>query len=237
MSAQSADIAAAPPAILQIQREFLKPGKSGNLHERSEAAFVRAQDAAKSHIYYLGMNSLSGPSLSMFVSGFPTFAALEHENAMIAANPSLSTAFDKATLSDGDLLNAYETAIFSYRRDLSLVSGKSIISTRFAEYDQWRVKPGHEAEFKEIADIYADGFKKAMPGVDYAVYQSQYGKDNGSLFLVILNFDSLAGADALLQGLDKMAAAEGKETMARLDALQSSAIESVQSNLFQVSPP
>jgi hypothetical protein len=31
-----------PPNVLVIQREFLKPGKGGMAHERSEAAFVRA---------------------------------------------------------------------------------------------------------------------------------------------------------------------------------------------------
>ena len=31
-----------PPKVLVIQREFVKPGKAGSLHERSESAFVRA---------------------------------------------------------------------------------------------------------------------------------------------------------------------------------------------------
>jgi len=30
-----------PPKILNITREFTKPGKAGTVHEKSEAAFVR----------------------------------------------------------------------------------------------------------------------------------------------------------------------------------------------------
>jgi hypothetical protein len=41
-----------PPKVLVIQREFLKPGKSGSLHERSESAFVRAMTAAKWPTHY-----------------------------------------------------------------------------------------------------------------------------------------------------------------------------------------
>ena len=35
-----------PPKILVVDREFLKPGKVGGLHEKTESAFVRAASAA-----------------------------------------------------------------------------------------------------------------------------------------------------------------------------------------------
>src|SRR6185369_13027423 len=39
--------AVGPPKVLVIQREYLKPGRGGSVHERSESAFVRAMTAAK----------------------------------------------------------------------------------------------------------------------------------------------------------------------------------------------
>ena len=37
----------APPKVLNISREFVKPGKGGPPHDRSESAFVKAMTAAK----------------------------------------------------------------------------------------------------------------------------------------------------------------------------------------------
>ena len=42
---QAADETMTPPKVLVINREYLKPGKSGSLHEKTESAFVRAMTA------------------------------------------------------------------------------------------------------------------------------------------------------------------------------------------------
>jgi hypothetical protein len=55
-----------PPNVLVIQREYLKPGKGGMLHERSESAFVRAFANAKSDSHYFALDSLSGPRVRSF---------------------------------------------------------------------------------------------------------------------------------------------------------------------------
>ena len=49
-----------PPKVLVIQREFLKPGKAGATHEKTESAFVQAFRAAKWPTEYLAVDSLSG---------------------------------------------------------------------------------------------------------------------------------------------------------------------------------
>jgi len=64
-----------PPKVLVIIREFLKPGKAGSTHEKSESAFVHAMTAAKWPTHYFGMDSLSGPSRSLFLVGYPSFDA------------------------------------------------------------------------------------------------------------------------------------------------------------------
>ena len=48
-----------PPKVLVIEREFVKPGRSGALHEKSESAFVNAFAAAKWPTHYLAAESLS----------------------------------------------------------------------------------------------------------------------------------------------------------------------------------
>ena len=58
-----------PPNVLIVRREYLKPGKGGMLHDRSESAFVSAFAEAKSNSHYFAFDSLSGPSRSLFTPG------------------------------------------------------------------------------------------------------------------------------------------------------------------------
>ena len=97
-----------PPNVLVIHREYLKPGKGGQLHERSESAFVHAFADAKSPYHYFALDSLSGPSRSLFLFGYNSFADWEKETAAIRSNPALGAKVDQASLNDGELLTGYD---------------------------------------------------------------------------------------------------------------------------------
>ena len=49
-----------PPKVLALYREYLKPGKAGTVHEKSESAFVQAVTKAKVPTNYLAVDSISG---------------------------------------------------------------------------------------------------------------------------------------------------------------------------------
>jgi hypothetical protein len=63
--------------VLTVTREFLKPGKSGTLHDKTESAFVAAMRDAKWPSYYFGLDSLSGKVRSIFLTGYDSFDAWE----------------------------------------------------------------------------------------------------------------------------------------------------------------
>src|ERR1700735_4170338 len=109
-----------PPKVLVIEREYLKPGRGGSMHEKTESAFVRAMSAAKWPTHYFGMDSLSGPSRSLFFVGYPSFEAWEKDNLATQKNATLAAAFDRAGIADGDLLTTYESSTSVYREDMSL---------------------------------------------------------------------------------------------------------------------
>jgi len=67
------------PQVLRITREFIKPGKFGSVHERTESAFVQAMARAKSPTYYLGVTSLSGRSCALFLAHYASFEAWEED--------------------------------------------------------------------------------------------------------------------------------------------------------------
>ncbi|MGB7751621.1 MAG: hypothetical protein WCF88_08720, partial [Candidatus Acidiferrales bacterium] len=122
-----------PPKVLVINREVLKPGKSGNPHQRTESAFVRAMAAAKDTAYYLGLDALSGPSRSLFFTGYDSFADWEKEALSEQKNAMLSAALDRAAVADGDLLQSYETSMFFLRDDFSLNPGTDLPHDRYFE--------------------------------------------------------------------------------------------------------
>jgi len=77
-----------PPKVLVIDREYLKPGKGGAPHEKTESAFVQAARRVKEPTHYIAMNSMSGKNRALFVFGFDSFEAWEKENMSVANNAS-----------------------------------------------------------------------------------------------------------------------------------------------------
>ncbi len=71
---EQASGATPPPKVLVIMREFLKPGKAGAAHQKTESAFVQAFTAAQWPEHYIAMNSLSGRPRTLFFLGYDSFA-------------------------------------------------------------------------------------------------------------------------------------------------------------------
>ena len=63
------------PKVLQITREFVKPGKGGTAHQKAESAFVNAMRNAKWPTYYLAITSLTGKPRVLFLTSYTSFEA------------------------------------------------------------------------------------------------------------------------------------------------------------------
>lgn len=229
-----------PPNVLVIHREFLKPGKGGALHDRSEIAFVRAFGEAKPPIYYFGMDALSGPSRSLFFSAYNSFADWEKENAAIAANKDLAEKLDRATLEDGDLLSGYDSAAMSLRPDLSLNRG-SIDGARYFEITVFVVKPGHLHDFTELAKMYIEAYRKVAPDTHWDTFEVTYGNPlptahGGAVFLVFNLMKSLAETDKSLKDSDKFSSEVGPAGLQKIGELTAASVETSSTNLFAINP-
>jgi hypothetical protein len=229
-----------PPKVLVIAREYLKPGRAGSMHEKTESAFVHAMAAAKWPTHYFAMDSLSGPSRALFLTGYPSFEAWEKDNLATQKNPSLSAALDRASITDGDLLTSYESSTSVYREDLSLRSTVNIAQMRYFEITQFVVRPGHEREFDALAKIYVDGFGKAVPEAHWATFERQYGASTGAsagdVFLVINPMKSLAEVDTSFADSKKFDSSLSEGERKKMAELSAACIESVQTNLFAFNP-
>ncbi len=225
-----------PPKVLLIQREYLKPGRGGSMHEKTESAFVRAMAAAKWPTHYFGADSLSGPSRALFFVGYPSFEAMEKDNLATAKNAALSGGLDRAAIADGDLLTEYDSGVYLYRDDLSLRSSVDISKFRYFEIIHFNVKPGHTKEWEEMVKMYHDGYEKAVPNAQWATFQSEFGQNNGGVYLVFIPMKSLAEMDTRFADDKKLGDTIGEAGMKRMAELEAACIESQQSNLFQFNP-
>ena len=225
-----------PPKVLVIDREFVKPGKAGTLHQKTESLFVNAFTAAKWPTHYFAMDSMSGPSRSLFFIGYDSFAAWEKDNLAVAKNATLSAALDRALAADGELLTLSEAGAYTYREDLSLRANVNVATMRYFDISLFKIRQGHQKEWEELAKMYIDGYTKAVPDGRWATFESMYGMQNGGVFIVITPMKSLAEVDQGMSDGKKFAAAMGDDGMKKISELSAACIESVQDNLFAFSP-
>ena len=146
---ETAAKATPPPKVLVIDIEWLKPGKGGSAHQKSESAFIQAAEKAKSNQHYVALQALSGPPRSLFLFSYGSFAALEKERQEEEANTTLSADIDQAYAADGELLSSMARNIFTLRDDLMPESGVAIATMRYMQITRVTVRPGHQGEWEE----------------------------------------------------------------------------------------
>jgi hypothetical protein len=231
------DYSMAPPKVLVVQREYIKPGMAGNAHMKTESAFVQAMSAAKWPTRYLGMDSMSGPSRALFLVGYDSFAAWEKDNLATQKNATLSAALDRALAADGQLLTSYDAGVLAYREDLSLrPNTTNIAQSRYFDIMRFKIRQGHDKEWEELVKMYMDGYGKATQVQHWATYQSVYGADNGGVYIVFNAMKSLAEVDSGFGDAKKFEAQLGADGEKRLNELTAACVEDVQENLFSFNP-
>ena len=235
MAQESSQEGASIPKVLQITREYTKPGKSGMVHERSESAFVQAMTRAKWPTHYLGMTSLSGKNRALFLTSYASFEAWEKDNLAVEKNTTLNAALDRALMADGELLDSEDQGVFFFRDDLSLRPMADLASMRYLEISSYHVRPGHTHEWDELVKMVKSAYEKAVPDAHWGTFQEMYGAEGGT-FLVLTARKTLAEVDRSFQEDQQFEAAIGEDGMRRLGELIRSTVESSSHQLFAFNP-
>jgi hypothetical protein len=223
-----------PPNVLLIQREFLKPGKGGMLHEATEGAFIRALDAKDAPIHYFALNSMTGPDRALFFSGYVSFAAMEAEHKEVAKITGLEAALDRANVADGDLLASTDASIWTLEPELS--NSSNLAGARFMEISQYVIKPGHRKQWEDIVKIVKDTYAKEDPSAHWTMFSEAFGAGPGDVYLVVWPEKSMADIDAHFANDKAFGEALGAENRKKLSELESDAIETEMTNLFSFNP-
>jgi hypothetical protein len=225
----------APPKVMYITREFVKPGKAGMVHDKAESLFVQAMSKAKSPTHYIGMTSLSGKSRALFLVIYDSFEAWEKDIKATEKNASLAAALDHAAMVDGELLESVDQGVFIRREDQSLRPMADISHMRYLEISAYHVKPGHRHDWDEAVKLVKAAYESGVPGSHWGMYEQRYGGDGGT-FLVLTARKTLAELDKAPTETQQFIAAMGEEGMKKLRDLEIAGIESSQHQIFAFNP-
>ena len=234
-SVAAAQSAAQYPKVLQITREFTKPGKGGMTHDKAESAFSQAMARAKWPTHYLGMTSVSGRQRALFLTLYDSFEAMEKDNLAFMKNAALAAELDHDGMVDGELLDSTDQGIFLYREDMSLRTMSDLSHQRYLEISAYHVRPGHGEEWDEIVKMVKAAYEKGVPSSHWAMYEQLYGGTGGT-FLVLSSRKSLAELDLGPMEDKQFAAAMGEEGMKKFRGLISTAIDPAEYELFAFNP-
>lgn len=227
---------ATPPKVIQLQREFIKPGKAGAIHDKSEANFVATMNRGKLQGHYVSLNSMSGKSRALFIVGYPTFAAWEADNKIFDKSPSLAAELDHDLMTDGELLTDYDSVVATYDEELSYHPHGDIGRARYFEITVFHIKLGHRHDFETLTKMVKDTHEKAGTSAHWATYEVAYGAEDGT-FIVLSADKSLADIDqGFAENKKFVEAAGGPDGMAKLDQLYGDTVVSSHSELFSINP-
>jgi hypothetical protein len=237
LSAQSTAAALnPPPKVLVIDVENLKPGTSASAHQNTENAFVTAAQKSKVAEHYMALDALSGPPRTLFFLSYDSFAAFEKQHQQEMGDATFTADIDHAQAADGELLSAMSRSVYTLRDDLSHNAPCSIATMRYMQISRITIRAGHQPEFEEYLKMFDGAIEKTEPGRHVAVYQSEYGWENGGVWLIITPMKSLDEVDSADADSAKFRENMGDANMKHYRELAASAIQSGQRNLFAFDP-
>jgi hypothetical protein len=224
----------APPKVIQIFREEVKPGK-GSAHEKVEAGWPRAFTKAQSGTHYLAMTSLSGPTEAWFVTGYDSLTAWEKDTQNNDKNPTLSAELQQLSAQDGELLSNVRSVVAVYREELSYrANGANLGQMRYFYITTVRVRPG--SSYADINKLIRAAHEKANVPEHWAIFEVTYGMPSGT-FLIFQPLKSLADVDAFPQTHgETYRTAMGEEGFKNLRALSAAGVISSETNIFAFNP-
>ena len=223
------------PKVLQITREFVKPGKAGMAHDKSESAFVEAMARAKWPTHYIGMTSLSGKSRALYLTSYESFDAWQKDTDAVTKHATLPVALEHAAVADGELLDSLDQAVFYFRDEMSLHPRADLSQMRYMELLLFHVRPGKERQWAEVVKMAKAGYEKGVPGAHWGMFEQIFGGESGT-YLLMISHRTLAEIDKGFADDKQFDAAMGEEGLKKFGDLYAECCEASQHQLFAFNP-
>jgi len=224
----------APPALLQIYRDPVKPSRMAEYSRiESEAALACARASTWP---YLAAQTMTGPQEVWFISGFDSYEAMEHSAEPVARNAALTAELNRLQEAKANLVEQPREVFAHYRDDLSGNAPLIQPRTRFFTVTIVTVHPGHERDFEEIHRALRAARQRTGTVDNRVVYQIASGMPRNT-YLIFSAHRSLQNAGAALDpAVDEYAIDVDDSTRNRLDEYTRVSVQSSETWLFSVSP-
>jgi hypothetical protein len=222
------------PSLIQITREEVKTGHNA-MHSAFEAGWPAAYAKAKSQYYYLAMVSMTGPNEAWYISPFPSHAALAESMKLESGDKALSAELARLQKGDADHINSVRTIHAVARPDLSYGAFPDMGLARFWEVTTFRVRPGYEEAFANVAKTYAAAAKRATPNMSWRTYEVMAGIP-GPTYFVFSSVQSFAEFDRAMQDGMALGKAFTPEEQQMMEKFGSSGLINAETQRFRLDP-
>jgi len=222
------------PNLIQITREEVKTGHNA-MHSAYEAGWPAAYAKAKSPNYYLAMVAITGPNEAWYISPYASHAALGESMKRESDDKALSADIDRLQKGDADHINSVRTLHAVARSDLSYGAFPDMGLARFWEVTTFRVRPGFEEAFANVAKAYAAAAKRAAPNMSWRTYEVIAGIP-GPTFLVFSSVQSFADFDRGMQDGMAIGKAFTPEEQQMMEKFGSSGLINAETQRFRLDP-
>lgn len=226
----------APPALLVIYREEVRPGK-GAAHSANEQAWAAAFAKGQAPVHWLGMTSMAGPSEAWFLSAYGSYAEFQKNESAMESSAALAAEQDKFSSQESDLLERTSTIIARYQPALSYRPNVAIPQMRYMQVDIVEVKSGHGGDFTEAWRSIVAAHEKAKMNEHWAVYAVQSGMAAGTFLFIypLKSLDHLDGVAGMHAGTEYRDAV-GESGRARQNQLTRESVAAQETRLFAFRP-
>ena len=227
---------APPPKVLQIVREWLKMGKSGQAHDRSGANFVSIAARAKQQGHYVALDSMSGRARSLYITAYPSFGEWEKDGKLVDDNAALAAEMDHAVVTEGEYMDGVDVEVFTLNEDWSYHPDPDIAHMRYVDISIFHIRAGHRKDFNDCVKMVKDANEKAGNGAHWLAYEIAYGGENNTV-IALSHRKSMAEIDTdIVEGKKFAEAIGGEEGMQKLDEVCGQGADSSHTELFSVNP-
>lgn len=222
-----------PPPYLQIFREEVKSGRVGP-HPATEAGWPRAFAKAKISNHYIAMTTIYGPDEAWFCQGNASIAEIEQQNQAMEKAPGLMREMDRLAQADAANISAHHSLLARYHPELSNSPDINPGEMRVWEILIFKIRPGHEGDFAQAANLYRSTVASAKASLPWATYEVMAGMP-GPVFLIFVPHKTLAEIDPATGAMAAVEKAMNEELMKKFGSL-SEGFNSVENLIFSVSP-
>lgn len=234
-AAQDAPIATdSAPKYLQVTVEYVKPGKGGMAHDKTEGAFVQSMRKANFPLHYTAFNSVTGRARAIYLTPFNSFEEVQNANKILEA-PATAADLERINAADGEFLDEAQTLIFSSVPELSYHSKAPGPQNRYLEAHIVHVRPGHEKEFEDLIKLDLAVSDKVGAHWHWGAYRVAYG-ESGDTYVFLSASNSEAEIDQYWSDDPKVSAALTDDDKKKFGELIAASIESDRWEQYSVNP-